>query len=1134
MRLDSFVCRLFVSALLLSVVAGIVVQPVAAQILYGSVVGNVKDPTDAAVGGATVVLTNKETNQSRETVSSDAGAFSFPTLTAGTYTIRVTKDGFRTATGEVSVTINTVARADLRLQLGAVAESVEVTAGIAMLQTDRAEVRSEMTARSFSNLPVSTGRNYQQLFRTLPGFRPPSNAHSVPTNPSRALAFNVNGTSQSINNTRIDGASSTSPWLPHIVGFVPTLESIDTVNVVTNSFDAEQGLAGGAAINVSIKSGTNDIHGSAFQYHTDNKLKAKNFFLPAGAQNPKLVVNEFGGTLGGPIKKDKLFYFMSYEGTLNREFASRLATVPTPAMKRGDFTESAVGLWDPATGTADGTDRLPFASKILPASRISPITAKMNALLPDPNQPGLSANYFVGGSYLFDRHRADTKVNYVASDKLSMFGRFSLLHYEMDNPQTFGPALGGTQLSGAGGNPGFGFGNTFSFTGAATYVIKPTLILDAYYGYTRIDTAVEQVRLDEKLGSDFLGIPGTNGSRRFEGGWPQFTISGFDTLGVPNAFQPYYRRDPQYQYVANFNWTKGSHEVRFGGDFYETHMNHLQPEAPGAFFGAQGGFGFNGNITMNRLRNAAGAPAGAAQSPNQFNTWAAFLLGMPQTAGKITQVPDEYNTHSFQYSLYIRDRWNVNRKLTLSYGVRWEYFPFPTRADRGLEVYDPNTNKMRVCGVGQVPRDCGIVESKRLFTPRVGFAYRVNEGFVIRAGYGITNDPFSHARTFRTNYPVLLIDNLQGPNTFVPYNPSGIAAGIPTVQVPDLGNGIIDIPGTFAAFTVDSPFRRGYVQSWNFTLQKQLPGNFIGQVGYVATRTTKAMGWLNLNAGQVIGAGTAGQPLQTRFGRNATTTIPVPFGNTIYDSLQGTLERRFAQGMQLNLAYTWSKTIGYQDNNDSGPANHALAYFDRNRTVRGYDRPHNLQIAQIWELPFGRGRKFASDGVPAAILGGWQVNNILSFFSGTPFSVRSNSALNMPGSSQTADLINPEVRQPGGVGRGTPFFDVDAFAPVTAARFGNLAENVLRGPGYANWDFSVFRRFQVTERWRLEFRAEAFNFTNTPHFNNPGSNVSSYNRTIEDITRRYGGFGEITSTFNGVGRDGIDERQFRLGLRLAW
>ena len=404
---------------------------------------------------------------------------------------------------------------------------------------------------------------------------------------------------------------------------------------------------------------------------------------------------------------------------------------------------------------------------------------------------------------------------------------------------------------------------------------------------------------------------------------------------------------------------------------------------------------------------------------------------------------------------------------------------------------------------------------------------------MIRAGYGLTNDPFSHARPFRTNYPVLLIDNLQGPNDYVPYNPLGIAAGIPAARIPDLGNGIIDIPATFAAVTIADKFDRGYVQSWNFTIQKQLKWGFVGQGGYVATRSTKAMGYRDLNAGQTINTGNAGRPLN-RFGRNAATTIIESFGNTIYDSFQGTLERRFAQGMQLNMAYTFSKSIGFHDNNDSGPTNQALAFFDRNRVVRGYDRPHNLQISQIWELPFGKGKKFAQGGVGAAVLGGWQLNNILSFFSGTPYSVRSNSALNMPGSSQTADQIKPEVTKIGGVGRGTPYFDVDAFAPVTAARFGNMAENALRGPGYAGWDFSLFRRFQVSERVRVEFRGEAFNFTNTPHFNNPGANVSSYNPTITNPLTRYGGFGEITSTANGIGRDGIDERQFRLGLRVAW
>jgi hypothetical protein len=695
----------------------------------------------------------------------------------------------------------------------------------------------------------------------------------------------------------------------------------------------------------------------------------------------------------------------------------------------------------------------------------------------------------------------------------------------MDNPTIFGD-LGGPQLSGAGGNPGTASGRTYSFTGAVTYVINPTLIIDAYYGYTTVGTAVEQRRLDEKLGLDFLGIPGTNGPRRFEGGWPRFVIDNYTTLGIDNAFMPYFRQDPQHQYVANFNWTKGSHEVRFGFDMYATGMNHQQPEFPGAFHGPQGGFTFSGGITA----------LSGGDAPNQFNSYAAFVLGMPRLAGKITQVPDEYMTRSFQHSYYVRDRWNVNRKLTLSYGLRWEYFPFPTRgSDGGLEVYDPATDKQRLCGVGVVPLNCGIEESKTKFAPRVGLAYRVNDGFVIRAGYGLTNDPFSLARPFRTNYPMLIIDNLEGANTFSPYNSRGIAAGIPPPQIPNPGNGIISVPPTYAAFTVDSKFKRGYVQSWNFTMQKQLGGGYVAQAGYVASRSTNAMAYLGINQGQIIGAGQAGRPLRQQFGRTADVTKPGPVGTNMYDSLQASLEKRFAQGMQLNVAYTWSKAITWADNNDSGLAVNALAYFDRNRTPANYDRTHNLQISQVWELPFGRGKKWATDGVMAAIAGGWQVNNILSFFTGTPFSVTSDGAsLNMPGSSQTADQIKPEVQILGGVGRGTPYFDPDAFARVTQPRFGNTGMNILRGPGFANWDFGVFRRFRITERFALQFRGEAFNFTNTPHFNNPGNNVANYNPSLTDPLRRFGGYGEITSTFNGVGRDGFDERQFRVGLRLSW
>ncbi len=1096
-------------------------QPAAAQILYGSILGNVTDPSNAAVVGAQVVITNQQTNQSRETETNAFGAYSFPTLQPGPYQVRISREGFRMATTEVSVTINTVTRANVTLQLGAVTESIQVTATTAMLQADRAEVRSEIPTRNFENLPVTPGRNYQQLLRVLPGFRPPTNHHSVPTNPSRALGYNVNGVSFSINNTRIDGASSIAPWLPHMTALVPTIEAIDTVNVVTNSFDAEQGLAGGAAINVQIKSGTNEFRGSLFEYHTNQKLKAKPFFLPQGERNPKLVSNEFGGTLGGPIRKDRLFFFGSYEANFNREAASSFATVPTAAMKRGDMSDSVRLVYDPQTGNADGFLRTPFPGNLVPVTRISSISRRLADLTPLPNQPGFSDNYFVSGSYLFDRHRIDSKVNWNASSKLSMYGRFSWLHYDMKNPTVFGD-FGGPELSGQGGNPGKGFGDTYSFTGAVTYVFSPTLILDAYYGYTRMDTAVEQERLDEKLGLDLLRIPGTNGTRRFEGGWPRFTISSFTNLGINNAFMPYARRDPQYQYVANFNRLSGSHEVRFGFDLYRTGMNHLQPEATGAAHGASGGFSFAGGPTA--LRGGA--------SPDMFNSYSTFLLGLPTTIGKITQVPDEYSTRQWNYSFYIRDRWNATRKLTLSYGVRWEFFPFPTRKDGGMERYDFNNNKMVLCGFGTVPMDCGVSVSRKLLAPRLGIAWRATENLVVRAGYGITYDPFSLQRPLRTNYPVLLIQNITPPHAWAPAG--RLEDGIPRSVIPDPGNGVIDIPGTYAVVTVGDRYRRGYVQSWNFTVQSNLKWGFVGQAGYVATRSVRQLGYLDLNAGQTIGAGRDGQPLWQRFRRTATTTLVTPFGTTVYDSLQATLERRFSQDLAINIAYTWSKVIGFNDNSDSGPSVGALQYFDRNRTVRGYDRPHNLQGSAIWELPFGQGKMWANQGAASKILGGWQINGVASLFSGTPFTVvASGASLNMPGSSQTADQVLPTVKKLGGIGRGQSFFDPFAFAPVTEARFGNTGLNILRGPGVVNFDLSLFRKFQVTERINVEFRAEAFNFTNTPHFANPGTNVSDFNPNVADPRLRFRGYTEVTGIAN-TGREGIDERLFRLGLRVSF
>ena len=1095
-----------------------------AQVLYGSIVGNVKDASDAVVVGARVVITHGETKQSREETTNVMGGYSFPTLPPGTYGLRVTKEGFATFTQTgVFVTVNNVSRIDVSLNVGAVTESVTVIGLAAALQTDRAEVRTEMSSAQVEALPTSLGRNYQQLLVMVPGFSPPRNENSVPSNPSRALGFNVNGMSYSINSTRIDGAQSINVWLPHEAAYVPTLESIETVTTATNSFDAETGLAGGAAIYVQTKGGTNEVHGAVFQNHSNQHLKAKPFFIPPGAVKPKLVYNEFGGAVGGPIKREKLFYFVSFERTNDREAAALYTTVPTAAIKSGNMSGSSNPIYDPLTGDATGAGRTPLPDKLVPASRISRITRTLSDKTPLPNVPGdpLTQNYYATASYVFDRNRLDAKANWNAG-KLTMFGRLGFLRYNMSNPPAFGE-MGGPETSSAGGNPGTGWGDTYTVTVAGTYLITQRFIVDAYFGWTSLGTNIDTPGVEEQQGLK-LGIPGTNGPARYQGGWPKFSVSNYDDLGTPGAYLPYYRTDPSKNYVANFNWVKGSHDIRFGVDVSYQAMNHIQAEGGAGIGAGMGGFTFTGGPTIVR-----GGP-----TSNQFNSYATFLLGLPTSVGKnvITSKDDKVTTRAWQYSSYFRDRWNLTPALTLSLGVRWEYFPVPTRAETGLGFYDFQNNTVRVCGYGSVPDGCGVDVGKFRLLPRVGVAYRASRTFVIRAGYGITNDPWSLSRGFRTNYPAMLSLAYEGANSYQPFG--RIEDGIPAVQIPDLANGIVAVPRTYAVNSLPQKFKRGYIQSWNFTLQKELRYGFTAQAGYVATRSVATMSPVDLNAGQVPGLGNAGRPLFGKFGRTTTSQMIMPVGTNMYDSLQSRLERRFSQGLQLGAAYTWSKVIGYTQDSGS-PSVQALPYFALNRVVRGFDRTHNLQITGMWELPFGQKKRFAANSRTAsAILGGWRINTLASFMSGTPFTVSSSgTSLDMPGSSQRADLVKSEVKILGGAGRGQSFFDPFAFTAVREARFGTAGFNRLRGPGIVNWNFGLARAFSLTERVGLQFKMEAFNFSNTPHFSNPGGNVSNMVQNADGTIRNLGGYTEITGVTN-TGRDGIDERMFRFGLRISF
>jgi hypothetical protein len=842
---------------------------------------------------------------------------------------------------------------------------------------------------------------------------------------------------------------------------------------------------------------------------------------------PEAINKQLGGTNGGRLIPDKLFYFGSYEGEFDRQTGGRLLTVPTADILAGRMTASPSPIYDPSTGAANGTGRTAFPNNIVPESQIDPIARKLAAGFPAPTFPNLLVNnFYANGPYNVSRHKIDAKVNYNATSKLNFSGRLGMLDFDFSNPPSFGD-FGGEGVNSAAGKMGEGYGNTYTITGSATYVAAPNFIIDTYTGITLIYSYSDPPRLDENLGLDFLGIPGTNGTSREYGGWPQFSITNYNTIGNPGsggAAGPYVDENWQAQYTANATWTKGTHSLKFGGDIVRQAMNRFETGA------SAGSFTFTGGPTQ--LSGGAAA--------NQFHSFAAFLLGLPNSVSK-SLVPFDDNratTRNWQHSFYVKDQWQVSSKLTASLGLRWDRFPMGTRKSRGLERYDFDNNRMLICGEGDVPKDCGYEIGWKNFSPRVGFAYRASDGFVIRTGYGLNYDPYPLAfvRDLIGNYPSGLNLTEPAPNSFQFVR--RLREGISPITIPNVSGGVLAIPNTLSARALEQKPRRGYVHSWNFTLQKQLPWQLTGQAGYVGSRQIRINQIMNLNAGQVPGLGQLGQPFFVKFGRTANTELLTNPGTNKYDSLQTMLQRRFQQGVQVQVSYTWSKVIGICCDQlaDNPPQIQALSFFHLNRALLSFDRTHNFNASFVVEAPFGRGKRFLnSGGVGSALAGGWQINGLLSLYSGSPFSVSdSTTPLNIQtGSSQRADQVKPEVEILGNAGPNQSFFDPLAFRAVTTARFGNAGFNSLRGPGVANFDFSLFRQFRFSERWGMQFRAEVFNLTNTPHFANPASNVSNLQLNTDNTIRSLGGFSTITGIRN-TGREGLDERVFRFGLRFAF
>ena len=805
-----------------------------AQVLYGTLTGTVTDASHAAVPSAPVTVLNQGTGATRTTTANAQGEYTIQDLQPGVYSVVVDQTaGFSKFTQKnVSINANQQVRVDVTLQLSSVSTEVTVNSAAPTLQTESAEVNHSITQAQVAELPLTStqGRNFQALYTLVPGAAAVSEQNSTASNPSRAISANVNGTGYNGNTTRIDGAVNTYGWLPYIIAYVPPADSIQSVNLVTNAFNAEQGMAGGASVNVTVKTGTNQFHGSVWEYNQLFNVNARPYVNTV--QNPKNIFNQFGFSIGGPVYipkiltgKKKLFFFQDFERTTRRQLITGQQTVPTTQMLDGDFSQvtGTTTLYDPQPG---GTgpyrpvgSRPTFLSEYgcncIPVARQSQAAAKMLALLQPisasigtPSGPALAGqlinDYNGSGTFSYNRNTSDSKVTYNPTDRTSIFGRYSVEPFKVDDPQELGPAGGGTF---DGGQPGAASGRIQNIGLGVTHVITPTILIDADFGYTRQVTGAQSTIdiADGNFGLDTLKIPGTNGVGSNYVGQPAFAFCNtgstnnncFSSLGNSNGANPFLFRDNQYTADVNLSWTKAKHAMKFGGTWYHFALNHFQPTSGSDINTPRGGFRFQGGLTSNSTGGLT-----------DYNALADFLLGLPNNGtglavAKAVQLTNPNSLRWTQWAAYAQDQWNLTSKLTVNYGVRYEYYPAPTRDHTGVYRLDPalpQSGNVVIGGVGGNPENAGFDMGFGSFVPRLGIAYRVNDKMVIRTGAGITSDPDS-LRFLRDSYPEDLAPNYSGTALgTIAVDPSqgGLAlpltVGIPTQATPNLSSGFVALP----------------------------------------------------------------------------------------------------------------------------------------------------------------------------------------------------------------------------------------------------------------------------------------------------------------------------------------------------
>jgi hypothetical protein len=1068
-------------------------QSIFGQVDTGTISGTVYDSTGAVVPGVKVTIVAIATNQNRALTTDNAGRYTSGPLRPGVYKIEAEREGYKHLTSSnIQVQIQQAIALDLTMQVGTVVEQITVTSAAPLIQTEDASQGSVIGGARVANMPLN-GRDYLQLALLSEGTLPPPGQGRTASgangnNNSRAGGFSAGGVRTTDNNYLVDGfdnnTDDTSFDTNQAEVVKPSVDAIQEFKVQTNSYPAQFGRAAGGVVNLTLKSGTNQFHGTAYDFLRNEKLDARNYFNRSA--QPAFKRNDFGFSIGGPIVRNKAFLFGGWEDLKLRESITNNDTIPTAAMRTGDFSALTTTIYDPMTYDPATNTRQPFQGNKIPANRIDSVAQQLINLFPATQNNNLSQNYIYIAPNWEDLTRVNIKGDYAQSQKDQfsvIFNREAI--FIPSQPVLPAPAFGGNSRQ----THVWGYGSGITWT----HLISPTLVTSTKAGYFGdkfiIDIPPAALAIGDLAGKIGLQVPQTD----LPIAYPTFTMSGYSSLG-PGNFLPVWSKGQNRQLKNDTTWTKGEHTIQFGAEveWIQTNNQNARNEA-GTF-----------NFTNRYTRNPLGASGG--------NAIADFLLGYVDSSAFSTVT--KVQARGTLLGSYLQDEWKVNRKLTLNGGLRYEYLvPFRDIYDRIANV-DLDTNPQQPQLVFAAQTGSSFVKSSLLdFEPRIGFAYQLFQGkVVVRSGYGVYGPfqrltPFGDSSSFLLNPPY---------NVGIAPSSDGITPashlrnGIPTDQV-----SLAHATSVSLASQQRTP-PHSYSQQLNLNVQYQFANDWMFQLGYFGVTGTHLVNLLDTNYVTSLGPGNINsrRRFKTIFVPTSAPTIAGPIqgvnisplgsilrteneGRTNFNSMQAKLTHEMAKGFTILAAWTWSKALG--DTFDSSPQGASPGYNYQNPAdLRQEYGQLDTQLSQsfvfsgVWDLPYGHGRQFGSNIAPWAnsVLGGWSLNSILTVTSGRPFTVTVNGNPSNSGQTDRANIVG----DPNSVSGGrtvAKFFNTAAFAPNAPYTYGNEQRNSILGPNYKDLDFSLSKEsslFDVkADNLKLQFRWDVFNAFNHPNFGSPGN-----------------------------------------------